>query len=114
MLEPSSVVLKLLHQSVNTLASSAVLVNFHLFWLFGGRNQSLHRALPVSCSCLILTLLSPTPQIGFHCVALAVLELCRQDWPQTHRDPPTSASQMLGLKDLHHHCPASFWLFTYS
>lgn len=88
MLEPSSVVLKLLHQSVNTLASSAVLVNFHLFWLFGGRNQSLHRALPVSCSCLILTLLSPTPQIGVLCVALAVLDLCRPGWPHAYICPP--------------------------
>ena len=38
---------------------------------------------------------------GFLCVAaLDVLELflCRPDWPQTHRDPPASASRVLRLK----------------
>lgn len=31
-------------------------------------------------------------------VALANLELCRPDWPQTHRDLTASASQLLGSK----------------
>ena len=35
---------------------------------------------------------------GYLCVALAVLELCRPGWPQAHRDPPVSASPVLGLK----------------
>ena len=30
--------------------------------------------------------------------AAAALELCRPSWPQTHRDPPASASQVLILK----------------
>ena len=34
---------------------------------------------------------------GFHCVALAVQELCRPGWPRT-RDPPVSASRVVGLK----------------
>jgi hypothetical protein len=39
-------------------------------------------------------------ETGSLCVALAVLELalCRPGWPWTHRDPPASASQALGLK----------------
>ena len=37
--------------------------------------------------------------IRFLCVALAALELiCRPGWPQTHRDPSASVSQVLELK----------------
>lgn len=28
----------------------------------------------------------------FHCIVLAGLELCRQSWPQVHRDPTATAS----------------------
>jgi hypothetical protein len=34
--------------------------------------------------------------IGFLCVALAILEY--PGWLQAHRDPPAPASQVLGLK----------------
>lgn len=37
--------------------------------------------------------------VGVHCVALAVLDLlCRQVWPQTHRESRASASRVLKLK----------------
>jgi hypothetical protein len=37
-------------------------------------------------------------ETGFLWVVLAVLELCRPGWSQIHRDPPASASPVLGLK----------------
>jgi hypothetical protein len=40
-----------------------------------------------------------SPETGFLCVALAVLNsLCRPGWPPTYRDLPASASQVLRLK----------------
>jgi hypothetical protein len=37
-------------------------------------------------------------ETGFLCVVLVVLELTLFVHPQTHRNPPVSASQVLGLK----------------
>ena len=43
--------------------------------------------------CLFVVLFFKT---WFLCLAPAVLELCTPDWPRTHRDPPASASLVLG------------------
>jgi len=46
-------------------------------------------------------------EAGFLCVALDVLEFCRPGWPRNHKDPPASASWVLGLKE----CSTTTWSF---
>ena len=46
---------------------------------------------------------------GCHYVALTWNWLCRPGWPQTHRDPPASASWALELS-VHHHSWLAFFL----
>lgn len=31
------------------------------------------------------------------------VSLCSPGWSETHSDPPVSASQVLGIKGMHHH-----------
>ncbi|CAO2628824.1 hypothetical protein LEMLEM_LOCUS20187, partial [Lemmus lemmus] len=41
---------------------------------------------------------SAEKSVSLYLWSLSYNLLCRPGWPQTHRDPPVSASQVLGLK----------------
>lgn len=77
-------------------------------------NLTFHLSQSISWIFFIFFLFFPF-KTRFHCIALAVLELNLQTiLALNSRDPPSSASQAAGIKDVHHHAQLDIFNKTFT